>query len=63
MRRHAPERVVSVMMDVTSRRRADAALQSSEEKLQLAIDATDLGLWDYDIVTGSLLWSDRLKAF
>lgn len=58
-----PERIVTVMMDVTSRRHAEEALQSSEEKLQLAIDAADLGLWDYDIVTGSLLWSDRLKAF
>jgi PAS domain S-box-containing protein len=57
-----PERIVTVMMDVTARRRAEEALQSSEEKLQLAIDATDLGLWDYDIVAGTLLWSDRLKA-
>jgi PAS domain S-box-containing protein len=57
-----PDRVVTVMMDVTARRRDEQALQSSEEKLQLAIDATDLGLWDYDIVTGALLWSDRLKA-
>jgi PAS domain S-box-containing protein len=59
----APERIISVMMDVTSRRHAEAALQSSEEKLQLAIDATDLGLWDYNLVTDTLLWSDRLKAF
>lgn len=58
-----PERIVTVMMDVTSRRHAEEALQSSEEKLQLAIDAADLGLWDYDIVSGSLIWSDRLKAF
>jgi PAS domain S-box-containing protein len=59
----APGRVVTVMMDVTSRHHAEEALQSSEENLQLAIDATDLGLWDLDIVTGALQWSDRLKAF
>jgi PAS domain S-box-containing protein len=58
-----PERIVTVMMDVTSRRYAEEALHSSEEKLQLAIDATDLGLWDYDIVSGNVIWSDRLKAF
>jgi PAS domain S-box-containing protein len=57
-----PDRIVTVMMEVTARRRAEEALHSSEEKLQLAIDATDLGLWDYDLVTGTMLWSDRLKA-
>jgi PAS domain S-box-containing protein len=39
-----------------------AALRESEAKLRLAVEATDLGLWDLDIPSGTLVWSDRLKA-
>lgn len=33
-----------------------------EERLQLAIEATGLGIWDFDPATGALAWDDRCKA-
>ncbi|HEX2215624.1 MAG TPA: HWE histidine kinase domain-containing protein [Xanthobacteraceae bacterium] len=33
-----------------------------EERLRRAIEASDLGLWDYDIATGTLTWSERELA-
>ena len=38
-----------------------AALRESEERLALALDATRLGLWEYDIVLGVLDWSPRIR--
>lgn len=57
-----PERVVSILQDITERKRAEEDLRASQAKLQIAIDATDLGLWHHDLVTGALDWSERLKA-
>ncbi|MFL9451759.1 MULTISPECIES: PAS domain-containing hybrid sensor histidine kinase/response regulator [Nostocales] len=34
----------------------------SEERLRLALEGADLGMWDYDLITGQLLWSNRCKA-
>ena len=31
-------------------------------RLDLAMDAAGVGSWDWDLVTGELLWDDRLKA-
>jgi len=31
------------------------------DRLALAVDATRLGLWEYDIVTGELAWNTRLR--
>jgi PAS domain S-box-containing protein len=38
------------------------ALRESEEKLRLAKDAAKMGAWDWNIVTGELVWSERCKA-
>ncbi len=38
--------------DVTERRRVEAALRRSEERLTLVLEATDQGIWDWDLVTG-----------
>jgi PAS domain S-box-containing protein len=48
-------------IDITERRVAEQALRGSEERLALAMDATGLGLWEYDIVTGQLDWNPRLR--
>ncbi|MDP3153535.1 MAG: ATP-binding protein [Archangium sp.] len=45
---------------VERQRRTEEALRQSEERLRLAIDAGKLGIWDWNIVTNHVVWSDRV---
>ncbi|MBU0982322.1 MAG: PAS domain S-box protein [candidate division Zixibacteria bacterium] len=47
-----------VMHDVTDRRRAEAALIESQERLQLAMEGAGLGMWDHNLRTGEVVRSD-----
>jgi PAS domain S-box-containing protein len=53
---------VGVQNDVTGRKRIEEALKESEDRLRLAVEATGLGTWDYNPVTGELRWDERCKA-
>jgi two-component system CheB/CheR fusion protein len=37
-------------------------LRVSEERLRLALDAGRMGVWDWNVVTGEIRWSDNLEA-
>src|SRR5205807_9834830 len=45
-----------------ARRAADyGALQVSEERLRLALEAGRLGVWDWNVGTGQVQWSENLE--
>lgn len=46
-------------IDITDLRNAEAGLRSNEERLELAREGADLGIWDWDVVSGDLSWSDH----
>jgi diguanylate cyclase (GGDEF)-like protein/PAS domain S-box-containing protein len=52
---------VAVYADVTERKRTGAALRESEQRLELAIQASQSGLWDWDVVNNVRHVSDRFK--
>ena len=51
--------VLSVIRDITERRKAEEALEKSEERFRFTIDATNDGIWDWDIPTGAAFFSPR----
>jgi serine phosphatase RsbU (regulator of sigma subunit)/PAS domain-containing protein/anti-sigma regulatory factor (Ser/Thr protein kinase) len=51
-----------VAIDTTERRRIDDALRGSERRLRLALDAADMGSFDWDIPAGTVEWDERLQA-
>jgi PAS domain S-box-containing protein len=55
-------RVAGIAIDVTARKRIEAELSSSQEVLAMAIEAGQLGIWDWDMVSDKMVWSDQRKA-
>jgi PAS domain S-box-containing protein len=49
-------------LDVSERRKAELALQRSEERLKLAATVSNFGIHDFDVLTGHIYWSPELKA-
>jgi PAS domain S-box-containing protein len=58
-----PLRMVGVNIDVTDRREMEMALRAGEERLRLAAEAGNVGLWDWDILENRVVWSDRIYEF
>lgn len=56
------EYFVTVVQDITERKKAEVALRDSQEKLQTAIASGGVGLWDRDIVTGKAFYSREWKS-
>ena len=53
---------VGVQRDVTRRKSVEEELRRSEDRLRLAVEATGLGTFDFDPLTGELRWDERCKA-
>ncbi len=49
--------ILTIARDITSSRLAEMAIQESEERLQLALHATSMGLWDWNVRTGDVYYS------
>ena len=52
-------RLVSIMADVSDRRQAEEGLRVYRERLALALQAGQMGVFDLDIVNDSLWWSPQ----
>ncbi len=48
---------LALACDITERKRAEAKLQESEERLELALTASRTGVWEWDIGTNAVFWS------
>jgi len=61
--------ILLAIEDMTDNRKVEEGLaevellfKESKERLQLAVDAAGLGTWDYNPLTGELIWDHRCKA-
>ena len=65
MPREQPDGIIlwdGLQVDVTDRREMAAELQEQRRRLEVAVEATGLGFWEWDIEAGKVTWSERNKA-
>jgi PAS domain S-box-containing protein len=56
------ERTAELRAEIAFRKQTEESLRRSEENLRLALEASGQGIWDWNLLTGELTWSDKCRA-
>ena len=52
--------IYSQFHDITERKERERDLLETNRRLELALQGSDAGIWEWDVATGELYWSDEL---
>jgi PAS domain S-box-containing protein len=55
-----PQYLIGIIQDISDRKRSEQQLQSEKLRLQLALEAMEMGTWESNLDTG--IWSARTEA-
>ena len=53
---------VSIARDITARKRAEEGLRQSEERLRLATDVAQIGMFERNLLTGENQWAPQMET-
>ena len=54
--------IQSVGRDIDTLKQANLRIKESEERLQIALNAADMGLWDWNVKEDRLIYTENLKS-
>jgi PAS domain S-box-containing protein len=54
--------IASISMDLVERKRAEQRQRAADERLSMALTASRMGVWEWDIATGALYCSPECRA-
>ncbi|MBI3984538.1 MAG: PAS domain-containing protein [Candidatus Levybacteria bacterium] len=55
-----PKQFIEIKKDITKQKKFYEDLQTSEERLRIAIAAGKIGVWEWDIIENKIIWSERI---
>jgi len=51
---------IGTMIDISSRKLLEKQLRDNKERLKYALDAAQAGVWEWNVLTDELLWSEQV---
>ena len=51
---------IGTVIDITERKKMEQDLTESKKRLTFALEATDAGVWEWDLKTDKVFWSNRI---
>lgn len=57
-----PLNSLAIIQDVTEKNAIAQALRANEERLTLATSVNEIGIWEFDLLSGRMAWSDTMFA-
>jgi PAS domain S-box-containing protein len=55
-------RAVGVNIDISDRKNTELALQDLSDRLEFALKGANIGIWEYQMSDGRLLWDERMYS-
>ncbi|MEM8808281.1 MAG: PAS domain-containing protein [Cyanobacteria bacterium P01_G01_bin.38] len=55
-----PTRMAGSISDITDRKQTEAQIHEMTQRLALATNSANIGVWDFDLVEDRLIWDDRM---
>jgi PAS domain S-box-containing protein len=52
--------IISVSRDITASKKAEKELLEAQERMRLATEATELGIWEWDVRKGTIRWDRQM---
>ena len=57
-----PSKLLGILVDITESKQAEETLRDNVERLRLAVQASNVGLWDWDLLTNRVVYSREWKS-